>query len=352
MTMFVEGQDPLNTPGAPAPERSPIGAPEAPPVYRAPDFVRETIPAAFNVANPVVSVYNAMTSQSADKEFDPNHNAMEAIKGTWGESQPELFMGSRNATETQSLLARGAKENKDRQTLAAAGFPGMVAAFGAGLLDPSLAIMPWGLGGDALRVAGKMAALGALQSSVSAGAMYASQVTAKPEDALKSVASGTLLMGVLGGAIGHLAPAERAAASADIDAARGNAPAPKAKDIPDGPFARAEPPTSPIIQTWDKGQEGQNKGYIQKHTGFAGEGGISASGSMGGPKSSMGESAEDIGTITAKDGTPLRVMKTANEIAVWAKGEDIRGPEPADDPAQPWILQSWKNEADPLRSSW
>ena len=28
MPMFVEGQDPLNAPGAPAPERAPIGAPE------------------------------------------------------------------------------------------------------------------------------------------------------------------------------------------------------------------------------------------------------------------------------------------------------------------------------------
>lgn len=225
MPMFAQGQDPLDAGATLSPERGAIGAPEPDRFTPAPG-IASTVGAAFRQGNSLVSVMDAWSSQSPDKAFDAEHNPLETIKGTWAEARPELFLGSPNEAVTRAMIAKGERENRDRETLAAAGWPGVVASFGAGLLDPTMAIVPFaGLGGSALRTAGRMAALGALQSSASEAALRSSQVTRTNAESLHSIASATLLMGVLGGAIGALAPGERAAAAQGLDEMRGAAPA-------------------------------------------------------------------------------------------------------------------------------
>jgi hypothetical protein len=220
MPIFEQGADPLRENQALATERAPIGpAPDMAPQF-APSFLRETVPAAFRQENPVLaaaSLMDAWTSQSRDREFDPNHNPLATIKGTWAEARPELFIGSPNEATTRAMIAQGERENRDRETLQAAGVPGVAAAMAAGLLDPTLAIIPAGFARGAARSAAQAGALGALQAGVSEGALYASQVTRTPGEALHAVASGAVLSGVLGAAIGHLAPAERAAAEKALD---------------------------------------------------------------------------------------------------------------------------------------
>lgn len=214
MPIFEEGQDPLRQEGGSF-ERVPLGAPDAGPQFK-PSFIDETLPAAFRENNTIVALKD-LIERTPQGEFDPRHNPLETIKGTWAEAHPQMFVGSPNEATTLQMIARGEKENKDRETLMAAGWPGTAAAVAAGILDPTMFLVPTFAGGGVVQSALKVGAAGAAQAAMAEGVLYASHVTKTKEEALQSVASAAVLSGILGGAIGFLSPAERAAAVSAID---------------------------------------------------------------------------------------------------------------------------------------
>jgi len=212
---FTPGQDPMDTTQGAA-FRQPL-APEPTPQFS---------PSALDVGeaalrqSPVAqwgSAIDAWRAQDKANQFDPDFNPFEAAKGTWADGRSDVLRGIPNREAFDDTIARGLKNNQDRQTLASAGTPGLAASFAAELLDPTLALMPFGVGKGLVSGALRMAATGALQSGVSEIAMRAADPTRSDADSLHSIASGTVLMGLLGGAIGHLMPEERAAMTKELD---------------------------------------------------------------------------------------------------------------------------------------
>lgn len=204
--------------------RAPLGQ-AAPDPFAAPS-ASQTFDAALRQQNPIASVITAMQRGSPSTAYDPSHNPLDLIRGTKYEADHlSSFTSSPNEATTRSIMARIDQEDADRKTLAASGWGGTVASIAAGLVDPTMYLPFLGAaraGGGVLAAAGRMALLGGLQSSVSEVALQASQQTRTFGESVGNVASGTLLMGILGaGAHALLSPAEIKAATANLDSARG-----------------------------------------------------------------------------------------------------------------------------------
>jgi hypothetical protein len=227
MPLFLDGQDPRDAGATLSPERAPLGPQE----QAAPQFA----PSAINIGmaalsdSPVANFAEAgdvWSKQYRSNQFDPDFNPFEAAKGTWAEDNAEYLRGIPNRETFDQMIARGTDKLRNHQTLAAAGVPGLAASFAAGLIDPTLLAMPWGIGETAASGAARMAAMGALQSGVSEIALRTADPTRTNADSLHAIGSGAALMGVLGGAIGHLSASERAAMEVELDKSRGKAPDP------------------------------------------------------------------------------------------------------------------------------
>lgn len=225
MPLFTEGQDPLDTSAASI--RQPLGRPETRDPFET-QSAGDVIGAAFRQANPVASVWNALSQSDQSYELDPNHNPRDLIKGTWMEQQHlDAFMGSPNADVTRSIMGKLESERKDRETLRDAGGWGTVAEIGAGLVDPTMYIPLIGgaaafkAGMGIAKTAGVFAATGALQSGVSEFALQASQAGRSGTESAVNIATNTVLMGIIGGAAAKfLGPAERQALETAFEADR------------------------------------------------------------------------------------------------------------------------------------
>ena len=225
MPFFANGQDPRDTLGAPTPERSPLGAPEVDPFAPQPHLADVTA-AAFRQNNPIVSVIESIANRSDETRVDPTHNPLDLAKGTPLEQDPSALIDSPNAATTRAIIAQRQGEDRDRATLARGGWTGTIAGLSAGLIDPSYYLPIFGelhaaegaasLGRSALRAA----ATGAGQSAVSEGALSATQQRRTFAESAGNIATNTLLMGALGGALGTLARPERAEALAGLEAVR------------------------------------------------------------------------------------------------------------------------------------
>lgn len=220
MPLFVEGQDPLAKAHG-DPLRAPVAAQEQDPFAGASTF--QAIGAAFRRENPIASMMTAWSEQASNQTVDPAHNPFEIIKGTPAEQYGWQFLGSPNEATTRALMARITREKEDERVLQQSGWGGIVASIAAGLTDP-LYYLPV-LGGanmvrGAARGAMALGASGALMSGASEAALQQSQATRTSGDTIHTIASNTILMGALGGAIGHLSAPERKAAAASLDEAR------------------------------------------------------------------------------------------------------------------------------------
>jgi len=217
MPFFSEGQDPLDG-------RVPLGLPEPPPFHE--PTTQETIGAAFRQNNPVVSVLDALSRSRPDMAPVPGYNPVDRLSGTKDDDLIEQSLADVNPAQTDARIAKKNAEVKDRQTLAASGWFGTVSSVAAGLTDPSWFIPIAGevrAGAAGLSIAGRAAhgmIEGALKSSVSEAALQVSQVTRTPAESAENIATNTLLMGLVGGGLGLLSPAERTAAKDGLESIR------------------------------------------------------------------------------------------------------------------------------------
>ena len=225
MPIFTEGHDPLDAgldPSQPM-GRMPTGAPEPAP-FSGPNG-EETVAAAFRLNNPVVSVLDAITRSRPDMTPVPGYDPVTHLKGTENDDLIDQSIADVNPAQTDARIAKKKAEQKDAQTLAASGGFGTVASIAAGATDPSWFIPilgelkgaeTAGLAVRALRGMGE----GFAKSAVSETALQASQVTRTPTESANNIATNTILMGLIGGGMSMLAPAERAAARDGTEAIR------------------------------------------------------------------------------------------------------------------------------------
>ncbi|HWL06447.1 MAG TPA: hypothetical protein VNQ99_16190 [Xanthobacteraceae bacterium] len=171
--------------------------------------------AAMRQENPIVNLATRLFAESYPEE--PGHNPLDIIRDTpFEERHLDLFANSRSEAETRSIMRRIEGEDADRRMLDAAGFAGVVAQFGAGMFDPTIAL-PAGTiyrnarGGLSIgRSAMSAAAAGTLQAGVAEAALQAGQETRTAAESAMAIGSATLLSGLLGaGAVALLARSER-----------------------------------------------------------------------------------------------------------------------------------------------
>lgn len=169
--------------------------------------------------NMMVSAFSYATER-AGNVHDPDHNPLDMVGGTKYENQYlDRFVGSRNAFETKSIMSRIDQEESDDRLLDAAGWGGIVARIGMGVLDPTLFI-PFGAyykgaraGGAISRSALGIGAGAGAQAAISESVLYGTQETRSLGEVGANVAGATILGGLLGGAIGAMTAKEIADAT-------------------------------------------------------------------------------------------------------------------------------------------
>jgi hypothetical protein len=246
MPLFPEGQDPLDVAsGTNEPGRMPLG--QAPPdPWAAEPSQLDTITAAFRQNNPIVSVLSVLSRSRPDMTPEPGYDPVKRLSGTKDDDLIEQSLADVNPAQTDARIAQKNDEIKDQQTLAASGWPGTVASVVAGATDPSWFIpiagelhAAEGLG-MAVR-AGRGMAEGAVRAGISESALQASQVTRTPSESGANIATNSLLMGLIGGGLGMLSPAERAGANKGLEATRTDLSAPDLGDRLRAQLGLAEP---------------------------------------------------------------------------------------------------------------
>lgn len=202
-----------------------------------PSFWGETVPAAFDLGNSLVSASNAAGEAYRDfaaqthipggSTVDPSFDPFGSIGGY--EEYASRFAEADTPQDVANIKRRIDKELAAKGVLDRAGAAGFVASLGAGILDP-INLIPIGgtaaraatLGRTALESAVVTARAGAVSSLAQSAALYATQETMTPGDMVFDVAAGTLLGGVLGGAAPYAKAGWDALASKVVEFRIGN----------------------------------------------------------------------------------------------------------------------------------
>lgn len=197
--------------------------------------IGEVIGPAFRQGNPVGSMLDVLQSSRPDMASDATYRVLDdpQIKGTKFETDHiDKFLGSPNAAYTKWLRERIEREQKDRELLASSGGAGVAAMLGMGLVDPFNAI-PVTAAVSKARTAANFARAGAMSAAGSEAFLQASQLTRTPGESLENIATSTIVMGLLGAAVGRfVTPREVQAISDDIADLRG-----VPRETPDVPAA-------------------------------------------------------------------------------------------------------------------
>ncbi|HML93403.1 hypothetical protein [Methyloceanibacter sp.] len=183
----------------------------------------DTVGAAFRQENLIASAIDGY--RPAFKE-DPEHDPLDLIRDTHYERDHlDSFVGSRNADETRFIMGRIDREKRDRETLAGSGGFGIAAGVAAGVLDPTV-LLPLGpavKGARGMQVAKSAAtsaaAVGGAVAVQEAGLQATQELRTGTESAI-AIGTGTLLGGLLGGALSTLGKAEVSALTAKLDGVR------------------------------------------------------------------------------------------------------------------------------------
>lgn len=183
-----------------------ILAPRVPP----PDTpgLLDTLAAAFRTENTVGS-FMVAEGPTGPLSVDPDYEPWSRIPDRYRE-QPEAYIWANTDEEVEQVTARLDRQNRDRQTLAAAGGGGLAASFAAALIDPINLIPVGGAAYRASRVGnmlqGGLATMraGLLGASAAEVALHASQETRTWGESATNVAGAVFLSGILGGAAGAL----------------------------------------------------------------------------------------------------------------------------------------------------
>jgi len=180
-----------------------------------PSGVVETIGAAFRLENDVINAvsYARRGVYEADYSFDIAPLA--AQSPLWADYADRLAR-AQSETEFRSIEARLMQETQDRQILAGAGWGGIVAGLGAGLLSPTMFIPMVG-GARGVRGVAQAVTLAAGAATAAELPMIANQLTRTGAESAINIAAGTVLGGLLGGTAVWLRSADRARLARDLE---------------------------------------------------------------------------------------------------------------------------------------
>lgn len=164
-----------------------------------------TITAAFRQENAIVNAIDLFVDGGVESEVDFYHNPLDLIEGTEYEDYLDNFIGSGSENETRHIMAEIDQENRDRETLASAGFGGLVAGMAAGTLDPTIALPGGALyrgvktGQVAAKSAVSVGAAAAGATAIQETVLQGAQATRTAEDSALGIGGAAILGGLIGG---------------------------------------------------------------------------------------------------------------------------------------------------------
>lgn len=172
----------------------------------APSFLNDTVPAAFGLENDVVNAYQAMTAP--DFPRNPDYPITQKLKdsGLWDDYR-DNFLHVQSDEEFNYVASKITEEQQQRDVLLRSGWAGTIAAIGAGVLSPTMAL-PFMGEERGLAAVGRGLFMGAVAGAAQEIPLQANQETRTAGDSLFSIAAATVLGGFLGGAHVALLPGE------------------------------------------------------------------------------------------------------------------------------------------------
>jgi len=178
------------------------------PDIAAPDFLAETLPAAFREGNIIGALAESARGWGPRSLYDQPQPGFDPFTDIAGyEDHAQSFVGAETYGDVRRIKAKINREQQDRETLAVSGWQGMAAGLAAGLVDP-INLIPVGgtvhvagrLGWTSLRGAATAGTAGLLASTASETLLHATQETRDWGDSVRGIGWATVLSGVLGGA--------------------------------------------------------------------------------------------------------------------------------------------------------
>ena len=179
------------------------------PTLPTPDFLTETLPAAFRSENTIWSWLSRENYPTKNHHgpIDMDFNPVKDIAGY--EDHWRRFVYANNDDEVAAMKRQIDRERDDNAVLARSGWSGAAARFAAGTLDPvnlipvgGTAYKTYRLGGSILTNGLVTARAGLLGSAAAEIALHSSQETRTWGESAANITVGTLLSGVLGGSVG------------------------------------------------------------------------------------------------------------------------------------------------------
>ena len=158
--------------------------------------------AAERSSNLAGTLYDRLTAPKPDAQAVPGFDPLTSIPKGY-EPFASAFVGADSPQEMQWRKQRVDQEQADRQTIAAAGWPGVATSMAAGLTDPvTIASMALPMAGATrLATAAKTALAVGATTAAQEAAMQQLQVSRTGQESAINIAASTILGGVLGGAI-------------------------------------------------------------------------------------------------------------------------------------------------------
>jgi len=164
---------------------------------------------AIRLENDMYNFGNWLWNKAANTSGDPDPDfdfAARAKESDVFQLEPEAFDDVLNAQDFELTEMKVRQELRDRQTLAAGGIPGLIAAMGAGIASPTIAL-PFGAvktGAGVARTAANAAKWGLVASTAQEAVLYGTQETRTPTESAINIGTETLLAGILGAGVGAL----------------------------------------------------------------------------------------------------------------------------------------------------
>ncbi len=167
----------------------------------------DTVVDAMYLENDVLNAWELM-NRPVFPNANPEYPLSKKLESTGLWERRLDFLGVQSDAEFEFRANQIQTEERRRQNLAAAGWPGIVAMIGAGTLSPTLAIPLVGPGLKGAKAVTYSASLAALAAGAQEGVLLTNQQTRTDEEVVFSIAASTVVGGILGGAISMLSKGE------------------------------------------------------------------------------------------------------------------------------------------------
>lgn len=170
--------------------------------------------AAFRQENDVLAAIELLTPRNRWPR-DPEFKIVSALQeydtanrtGFWSNYR-DNFLGVESQEEMLSIIGKINQERRDQEQLSGAGFTGLVAQIGAGILSPTTFLPFIGQTKGFVAGARKGAALGALGGALQEFPLQAAQETRSAVDSALSIGGAAIVGGMLGGAMGAISKSQ------------------------------------------------------------------------------------------------------------------------------------------------